>query len=89
MRESLGYSSALATLGNFGIWRMANASDYMPERGARDALAQLVLTWISMIGRQRKIAVYCSDVSGAVDKVNSRRLLQNYAHAVCRMQSYW
>ena len=29
-----------------------------------------------MIGRQRKIAVYCSDVSGAFDKVNSRRRLQ-------------
>ena len=48
----------------------------MPERGARDALAQLVLTWISMFGKQRKIAVYCSDVSGAFDKVNSRRLLR-------------
>ena len=48
----------------------------MPERGARDALAQLVLTWISTMSRQRKIAVYCSDVSGAFDKVNSRRLLR-------------
>ena len=53
-----------------------NQFAYMPERGARDALAQLVLTWISMFGKQRKIAVYCSDVSGAFDKVNSRRLLR-------------
>ena len=53
-----------------------NQFAYMPERGARDALAQLVLTWISLFGRKRKIAVYCSDVSGAFDKVNSRRLLR-------------
>ena len=53
-----------------------NQFAYMPERGARDAFAQLVLFWISLFGRKRKIAVYCSDVSGAFDKVNSRRLLQ-------------
>ena len=29
-----------------------------------------------MFGKQRKIAVYCFDVSGAFDKVNSRRLLR-------------
>ena len=52
-----------------------NQFAYMPERGARDALAQLVLTWISLFANKRKIAVYCSDVSGAFDKVNSRRLL--------------
>ena len=28
-----------------------------------------------MFSKRRKIAVYCSDVSGAFDKVNSRRLL--------------
>ena len=48
----------------------------MQERGARDALAQLVLTWISLFGKHRNIAVYCSDVSRAFDKVNSRRLLR-------------
>ena len=53
-----------------------NQFAYMPERGARDALAQLVLTWISLLSKRRKIAVYCSDVSGAFDKVNSRRLLR-------------
>ena len=36
-----------------------NQFAYMPEQGARDALAKLVLTWISLCGRQRKIAVYC------------------------------
>ena len=53
-----------------------NQFAYMPERCARDALAQLVLTWISLFGKKRKIAVYCSDVSGAFNKVNSQRLLR-------------
>ena len=53
-----------------------NQFAYMPERGARDALAQLVLTWISLLAKRRKIAVYCSDVTGAFDKVNSRILLR-------------
>ena len=53
-----------------------NQFAYMPERGARDALAQLVLAWISLLSQRRKIAVYCSDVSGAFDQVNSRRLLR-------------
>lgn len=60
-----------------------NQFAYMPERGARDALAQRVLAWISLLSQRRKIAVYCSDVSGAVDKVNSRRLLRKLrAHGV-------
>ena len=62
----------LINLGAYG----RNQFAYMPERGARDALAQLVLTWISMFAKRRKIAIYCSDVSGAFDKVNSRRLLR-------------
>ena len=48
----------------------------MPERGARDALAQLVLMWIRLVGRKRKVGVYCSDAPGAFDKVNSQRLLR-------------
>ena len=52
-----------------------NQFAYMPERGARDALAQFVLTWISLFGNKPKIVIYCPDVSGAFDKVNSRRLL--------------
>ena len=53
-----------------------NQFAYMPERGARDALAQLVLTWICLFWKKRKVAVYCSDVSGAFGKVDSRRLTQ-------------
>ena len=62
----------LVEIGAFG----ENQFAYMPERGARDALAQLLLKWISLFGQKRKIAVYCSDVSGAFDKVNARRLLR-------------
>ena len=43
------------------------------KREAREALAQLAPTWIFMSGNPRKIAMYCSDVSGALDKVNSKR----------------
>jgi hypothetical protein len=62
----------LISIGAFGYNQFA----HMPERGARDALAQLVLTWISCFGQKQKVAVYCSDVSGAFDKVKSRRLLR-------------
>ena len=62
----------LITTGAFG----RNQFAYTPERGARDAIAQLVLTWLVQFGRKKKIAVYCSDVSGAFDKVNSRRLVR-------------
>ena len=54
----------------------ANQFAYMPERGARDALAHLVLAWIAAFGRKCKVAVYCSDVSGAFDKVKAERLLR-------------
>jgi hypothetical protein len=48
---------------------------YTKERGARDALAHLVLTWIKARGKKSKVAVYCSDVSGAFDRVKTDRLI--------------
>ena len=33
-------------------------------------------TWIWALGTGKRIALYCSDVSGAFDKVNSQLLLQ-------------
>ena len=48
---------------------------YTKKRGARDALAFLVLTWIAAADRGMKIGIYCSDVSGAFDRVCSSRLL--------------
>ena len=48
---------------------------YTTGRGARDALAILALTWVIAFGAGRKIAVYCSDVSGAFDRVRLERLV--------------
>ena len=43
----------------------SNQFAYTPERGARDVLAHIVLTWLTALAKGSKIAVYCSDVSGA------------------------
>ena len=48
---------------------------YTLGRGARDALAILALTWVMALGAGRKVAVYCSDVSGAFDRVRLERLV--------------
>ena len=42
--------------------------------GQRDALAYLAIKWIIALAKDRKIGVYCSDVSGAFDWVNLQRL---------------
>jgi hypothetical protein len=52
-----------------------NQFAYSKERGARDALAHLALVWLTALSKGRKVAVYCSDVSGAFDKVNADRLV--------------
>ena len=62
----------LISIGAFGTNQFA----YMPARGARDALAYLVLKWIHFFGIGKKIALYCSDVAGAFDKVKAKRLLE-------------
>jgi hypothetical protein len=51
-----------------------NQFAYIPERGARDAMAHMVLVWISAVAKGRKVAIYCSDVSGAFDRVCLDRL---------------
>jgi hypothetical protein len=51
-----------------------NQFAYVPERGARDALAYMVLEWITALAKGRKVAIYCSDVSGAFDRVRLERL---------------
>lgn len=48
---------------------------YVPGRGARDATAYLVMTWIRGFDALRKFGLYCSDVSGAFDKVSRQRLM--------------
>ena len=53
----------------------ANQFAYKLERGARDALAFLTLTWLNGFCRKVKFVLYCSDVSGAFDRVRLERLL--------------
>ena len=53
-----------------------NQFAYQRGRGARDALLLLVLAWISSLQNGKKVAVYCSDVSGAFDKVSAARLAE-------------
>ena len=50
-----------------------NQFAYTPQRGARDALAHMVLTWLPLLAAGRKIAVYCSEVSRAFDRVSAAR----------------
>jgi hypothetical protein len=64
------YNPYLVSVSAFG----PNQFAYTVGRGARDALALLMLTWIQALGARRKIAVYCSDVSGAFDRVQAERL---------------
>ncbi len=52
-----------------------NQFAYQSGRGARDALALLTLSWVLEISKGNKVAVYCSDVLGASDKVNKKVLV--------------
>ena len=52
---------------------------YRPKRGARDAVLLDVATLLSMLNVWKKIGVYCSDVSGAYDRVSAERLLDKLA----------
>ena len=48
---------------------------YVKQKGSKDALAILTLSWIAALNDRRKIAVLCSDVSGAFDRVSRERIL--------------
>ena len=52
-----------------------NQFAYTKKRGARDVLALLALKWVAILDKGRKVAIYCSDVAGAFDRVSSKRLL--------------
>ena len=53
-----------------------NQFAYTICRGARDALAYLTMSWLLALNRRKKVAVYCSDVSEAFDRVLAERLLE-------------
>ena len=48
---------------------------YRPKRGARDAVLLYVATWLKMLNDGNTIGVYCSDVSGAFDRICLARFL--------------
>ena len=58
-----------------------NQFAYQKKRGARDALAFLTLSWLWALSIGQKIAVYCSDVSGTLDKVRAERLIMKLQRA--------
>ena len=58
-------------IGAFG----GNQFAYRKERGARDAILYLVLRWLAAFAAGRRIVLYCSDVSGAFDRMDAQRLM--------------
>ena len=65
------YNPFLISISAFGLNQFA----YSTGRGARDALAILAITWTRALRARQKVGVYCSDVSGAFDRVSKDRLV--------------
>ena len=53
-----------------------NQFAYTRDRGLHDALALNALRWIRALSAGRRVGLYCSDVSGAFDRVPSEKLLE-------------
>ena len=80
----------LIDVGAFG----ANQFAYKPKHGARDAILLLVLRWLLAFMQQLRIGIYCSDVSGAFDKVSAARLVNKLTSwgvhpRICRVFASW
>ena len=60
----------LEQVGAFGPFQFA----YRKGHGARDAILYFTLSWLSSFALGFRIALYCSDVSGAFDHVDASRL---------------
>eukprot|EP00969_Alexandrium_andersonii_P242509 10710978-Alexandrium_andersonii.AAC.1 len=73
----------LISLNAFGPAQFA----YVPGRGARGAIVLFVVTWLAAFASGRRVALYCSDVSGAFDKVCSElvtaKLINAGVHQSC------
>ena len=65
----------LEASGSFG----PNQFAYSRGRGLQDALALNTLRWIHAISVGRRVGLYCSDVSGAFDRVSSELLMETLA----------
>ena len=66
---------------HISLWSLAgkNQFAYTKKKGSRDVLALLTMRWVKAIDAGLKVLVYCSDVSGAFDKVPRKRLLDKLA----------
>ncbi len=49
---------------------------YSAGRGHRDALALSVLSWLMTLEQGMQVGLYCSDVSGAFDRVDQQRITE-------------
>ena len=56
-----------------------NQFAYRKRHGARDGVIFYVCSWVLALCRNCKIGIYCSDVSGAFDRVSADRLLRKLA----------
>ena len=71
-----------------------NQFAYAKGKGARDAVALLVLTWLLGFDNKKKFVLYCSDVTGAFDRVR-KELMEKKLNAkgvhpkVCAVLSSW
>ena len=52
----------------------SNQFAYTKERGARDAVAYLLMTWLWTFEAGGKVGLFCSDVQSAFDRVRADRL---------------
>ena len=78
------------------LWCLSGVNQFAhtKKRGARDALALLSMRWVDALDEGLKVLVYCSDVSGAFDKVSSVRLLEQLVAKgvhpkIIKLISYW
>ncbi len=67
----------LEKMGVFGDRQFA----YSAGKGHRDALALSVLSWILSLEKGNLVGLYCSDVSGAFDRVCEQRLTEKLKRA--------
>ena len=92
MERYLGslFLPALLSANAFG----ENQFAYTPKRGARDAVLYYVLSWILALNYGMKIAIYCSDVSGAFDRISTSRMMSkleylNLNHELLAVIASW
>ena len=72
MERFIGVHFQLQLTSCFGESQFA----YRRFHGARDSLSYVVLSWLLAFANGFKVALYCSDVAGAFDRVKCSLLLR-------------